>query len=151
MRHLLIHPTHRKFIRLLRGRIKAGYPIIFTQSDIDALRNLWNKETMSMIDRHQSIYRIVLTALFRSVDQIDKNEKVCLIGGEHINLMEQAFFEAERKHLRTTLLSGYVFPGLMCIAKKGPKWVIVILAWIIKVVIGSKEFETIVSETTINK
>ena len=78
MRHLLIHPTHRKFIRLLRGRIKAEYPIIFTQSDIDALRNLWNKETMSMIDRHQSIYRIVLTALFRSVDQIDKNEKVCM-------------------------------------------------------------------------
>ena len=151
MRHFLIHPTHRKFIRLLRGRIKAGYPIIFTQSDMEAYRNLWDKETMSMIDRHQSIYRIVLTALYRPVDRIDRNEKICLIGGKHINLMEQAFFEAERKHLGTTLLTGYVIPVLMRIAKKGSKGINRILVWLVKAVIGHNEFETIAGETTVNK
>ena len=151
MGHLLIHPTHRKFIRLLRGRIKAGFPILFTESDKDAFKNLWTQDTMSMLDRHQRIYRIVLTALYRPIDEIDENEKVYLVGGEYINLMEQAFFEAERKHLRTTLFSGYVYPGLNRIVNKGPKWVLVILARIMKIVIGHKQFETNVGETTINK
>ena len=82
---------------------------------------------MSMIDRHQGIYRIVLTAVYRPIDQIDKNEKVCFVSEESINLMEKCFCEAERKHLRVTLLDG------------SPKGVVAIIAWIIKPFSGIKK------------
>ena len=98
MRHLLLHPTHRKFIRLLRDRIKAGQAIIFTQSDLDSFHSLCEIESMSMTERHQRIYRIVLTAVYRPIDQIDKHEKVCIVGKGFINQIENCFFEAERKH-----------------------------------------------------
>ena len=87
---------------------------------------------MSMIDRHQGIYRIVLTAVYRPIDQIDKNETVCFVSEESINLMEKCFCEAERKHLRVTLLGGYVLPLMLRMVKKAPKGVVAIIAWIIK-------------------
>ena len=73
MRYFLLHPTHRKFIRLLRDRIDSGYPIIITQSDLDAFNHIC-QGAMTMKKRHQGIYRIVLTAVYRPIEEIDKDE-----------------------------------------------------------------------------
>ena len=117
MRYLLLHPTHRKFIRLLRDRVNSGYPIIITQSDNDAIKHMC-EGAMTMIKRHQGIYRIVLTAVYRPIEEIVKDEKIYYIGYKSINIAEKCFFKAEWRHLGTTLGSGYLVPILRHIIKK---------------------------------
>lgn len=120
MRHLLIHPTHRKLIHLMRNRLKDGYPIVFIQSDFDAFHAI-SQGTMTMIDRHQKIYRLILTAIYRPIEEIDRTEKVCIVGDATINVIEKCFAQAERKHLGTTFLSGYLVPMLQWIVNKRRK------------------------------
>ena len=120
MRHLLIHPTHRKLIRLMRNRLKDGHPIVFIQSDFDAFHAI-SQGTMTMIDRHQKIYRLILTAVYRPIEKIDRTEKVCIVGDATINVIEKCFAQAERKHLGTTILSGHLVPSLRWIVNKKRK------------------------------
>ena len=115
-----MHPTHRKFIRLLRDRINNGHPIIFTQADIDDYKILF-QGTMSMVQRHQGIYRIVLNAIYRPIEEISKDEKVCFVGKRQIDTIEKCFAQAERKHLGTTLISGYIVPVLQSIVRNRQK------------------------------
>lgn len=74
-----------------------------------------------MVERHQKIYRLVLTAVYRPIEDIDKTEKVCMVGYKTINIMEKCFAQAERHHLGTTLLSGYLVPALQKIVNKRKK------------------------------
>ena len=71
-----------------------------------------------MKKRHQGIYRIILTAVYRPIEEIDKDEKVGLLGENVIRGIERSFFKAEWKNLRTTIMSGYVVPVLRGIIKK---------------------------------
>ena len=103
MRHLLFHPTHRKFIRFLRDRINNGYPIILTQADWDEFNRI-RQGTVPMIQRHHSIYRILLTAAYRPIEEIDKKEKIWLIGESQINTIEKCFSKAERNHLGAAII-----------------------------------------------
>lgn len=75
MRRILLHPTHRKFVRIIRDRVNSGRPIILTKTDIKAFQDIC-QGTMTMLKRHQGIYRIVLTAANRPIEGIEKNEKV---------------------------------------------------------------------------
>lgn len=120
MRHLLIHPAHRKLIRLMRNRLKDGHPIVFKQSDFDVFHAIF-QGTMTMIERHQRIYRLILTAVYRPIEEIDRTEKVCIVGYTSINDIEKFFAQAERKHLGTTILSGYLVPTLQWIVNKRKK------------------------------
>ena len=104
MRHLLFHPTHRKFIRLLRERVNNGCPIILTQADLDEYDRI-SQGTVTMLQRHQSIYRIVLSAANRPVEEIDKKEKIRLIGERQIDTIEYCFSKAERKHLGAAIVA----------------------------------------------
>lgn len=117
MRHILIHPTHRKFVRMIRDRVNSGCPIILTESDVRAFHDLC-QGTMTMLKRHQGIYRIVLTAANRPIEGIDKNEKVYVVGNKLLNVIEKGFSKAEWRHLWTTVLSGYVVPILQRIVNK---------------------------------
>ena len=120
MRHLLIHPTHRKLIRLLRNRVEAGFPIVFTQSDFDTFHTI-SQGTMTMIERHQKIYRLVLAAVYRPIEEIDKTEKICIVGNDYINVIEMCFAQAERHHMGTTILSGYLVPALQRVVNQRKK------------------------------
>ena len=120
MRHLLLHPTHRKFIRLLRDRVNAGQPIIITQADKDAFNRVCQGQ-MTMMERHQRIYRVVLTAVYRPLDEIDKKARVTLIGDRQINIIEKCFSKVERNHLGTTIISGYLIPLLELIINRPQK------------------------------
>ena len=120
MRHLLIHPTHRKLIRLMRNRLKDGHPIVLIKKDFDAFHAI-SQGTVTMIDRHQNIYRLILTAVYRPIEEIDRTEKVCIVGDASVNVIEKCIAQAERKHLRTTILSGYLVPTLQWIVNKRRK------------------------------
>ena len=88
---ILLHPTHRKLIRLLKNRINSNIPFVLRQSDWNAFSEI-SKGTMTMYSRHQKIYRILLKAVYRPIEEIDRNEKVSLIGIDFINLIEKCFF-----------------------------------------------------------
>ena len=107
MRHLLFHPTHRKLIRLLRGRINDGHPIIITQADWDDFLCI-SQGTVPMIQRHHSIYRIILTAVNRPIEEIDKNEKVGFLGEHQIDIIEKCFSKAERNHLGAAIIVPFI-------------------------------------------
>ena len=107
MRNLLFHPTHRKFIRLLRDRNNNGRPIIITQADRDEFNRIM-QGTVPMIQRHQSIYRLVLTAASRPIEEIDKNEKIGLIGDSQIDIIEACFSKAERNHLGAAIIVPFL-------------------------------------------
>lgn len=104
----------------MRNRLEDGYPIVFIQSDFDAFHAI-SQGTMTMIDRHQKIYRLLLTAVYRPIKEIDMTEKVCFVGNDTINVIEKCFAQAERKHLGTTILSGYLVPTLQRIVNKRRK------------------------------
>lgn len=65
-----------------------------------------------MIERHKRIYRLVLIAKNRPITDIDKDQKICILDNRRINLIERLFARAERRHLGTTILSGYLIPKL---------------------------------------
>lgn len=117
MRRILLHPTHRKFVRMIRDRVNSAQPIILTEVDVRAFQGIC-QGTMPMLKRHQGIYRIVLTAANRPIDKIDKNEKVCVVGNKMVEVIEKSFSKAEWRHPLTTVLSGYVVPTLQRIVKK---------------------------------
>lgn len=111
MRRILLHPTHRKFVRIIRDRVNSGRPIILTEADIRAFQVIC-RGTMTMLKRHQGIYRIVLTAANRPIEEIDKSEKIYVAGNSLVNAIEKEFSKAEWRHPWTSVLSGYVVPIL---------------------------------------
>ena len=62
---ILLHPTHRKFVKLLREKINSGQPIIITQADLDEFERLMKRSKKALV-RHKGIYKIFLRAINRS-------------------------------------------------------------------------------------
>ncbi len=102
---------------MIRDRVNSGRPIILTEADIRAFQDIC-QGTMTMLKRHQGIYRIVLTAANRPIDEIDKKEKVYVIGNKMVGVIEKCFSKAEWRHPWTIVLSGYVVPNLQRIVNK---------------------------------
>lgn len=65
-----------------------------------------------MIERHKRIYRLVLIAMNRPISEIDKDQEICILDNRRISFIEGLFARAERRHLGTTILSGYFIPKL---------------------------------------
>ena len=111
MKHLLLHPTHRRFIKLLREQINNRHQVFFTQSDYDAFKNIC-QGSMTMWERHKRIYRLFLNVIYRPIEEVNNDENVCFVSEKTINVMEECFSKAEWRHLGTTILSGYIVPLL---------------------------------------
>ena len=56
---LLLHPTHRKFIKLLRNKVNNGDVIYITKEDQSEWQSVFNTSKNSK-KRHQETYRIFL-------------------------------------------------------------------------------------------
>lgn len=102
---------------MIRDRVNSGCPIILTEADVRAYHDICQGK-MTMLKRHQGIYRIVLTAANRPIEGIDKNEKVYVVENNLVNAIEKEFSKAEWRHPWTTVLSGYVVPMLQRIVNK---------------------------------
>ena len=63
---LLLHPTHRKFINLLKKHVADGNVIILTHEDIEEFKMMF-KSTNSSLKRHQILYKIFLRAINRPI------------------------------------------------------------------------------------
>ena len=107
MGKLLLHPTHRKFIRILREHIEQGKTIIITQNDIVAFRALMHR-TKIALERHKGIYRLLLQAMQRTV----VNNGDFVLNSSRINFIESIFCKVERKNIFVTIRNIIVLPIL---------------------------------------
>lgn len=93
MRPILFHPTHRKFIKLLRKRVEVE-PIYLTNEDMEAFRALVRRTNIAM-ERHKGLYRIFLTAMRRPNSSISPD---IIIDSAYVDYIGRALCEVERKN-----------------------------------------------------
>lgn len=105
----MIHPTHRKYIRLIRDRADSGNPIIITKKDWEDYLALI-KSTNKKMARHQGVYRITLRAMNRSKEEVKTEAIQVVLDHNAINQIENFLSKAERKRLGKTLISTYIVP-----------------------------------------
>lgn len=117
MSPILIHPTHRKFVRLLRDSLDKGTPILLTRSDFKEFDKICQGE-MTAVERHQKIYRLALRAKYRPFTDLPRTEKVAVVDTNAITFIEKRFAIAERKHLRMTLESAFILPLLQSLIRR---------------------------------
>ena len=92
---LLLHPTHRKFIRLLRNHTNNGEVIILTQEDKDEWLSFLSR-TKNSKKRHQITYRIFLRAINRK--RIESTEDVIVINHSSVDYIERVLRKVEFKN-----------------------------------------------------
>ena len=97
---LLLHPTHRKFIRLLRNHTNNGDVIILTQEDKNEWLSFLNR-TKNSKKGHQITYRIFLRAIKRK--RIESTEDVIVINHSSVDYIERVFRKVEFKNLFRTI------------------------------------------------
>lgn len=112
MGKILLHPTHRKFIRILREHVEHGTPIIVTKSDKDAFKALVQR-TKKSLARHKGIYRLLLRAMQRTVI----HEGDTILNSLHIDYIESVFCDVERKNIFVTIRNIIVWPILCKVIK----------------------------------
>lgn len=112
MKKLLLHPTHRKFIRLLREHLKQEGQIIITKDDIKVFHNLLSR-TKIALKRHKGIYRLLLRAMQRTVI----HEGDTILNSSHIDYIESVFCDVERKNIFVTIRNIIVWPILCKVIK----------------------------------
>lgn len=101
MKTILIHPTHRKIVRLLRNHIAAGKHLKITAEDIAVFKQIINR-TQKSAERHRGIYRILLSIMGRlNNDNSSSMEEDLKI----IARIEKSFARAEIKRLHITLIN----------------------------------------------
>ena len=98
MRKCIIHPTHRKFLRLLRKRLKEGNPIVIRTAEYDALLNELPL-LQSATARNQLVYRLALRAMNRHSSEMQKYDDRIIVNEKFIRCLESEFAKVERKHL----------------------------------------------------
>lgn len=113
----MIHPTHRKFIKILRESVEKDKPIVIIDEDIEDLKNLFNR-TKKRGERHRGIYRIALRAMHRQPTELQGNNSIHYIDREEVAFIEKQFARVERKQLCATLQGAYLAPIIRSIIKR---------------------------------
>ena len=111
MRRCIIHPTHRKFIRLLRDRLREGNPIIIRKAEYDALL----KELplfQSATARNQIIYRLALRAMNRPSSEMQQYDDLIIVNEQFIKGLETVYAKVERKQLCPVIMVPILTPFL---------------------------------------
>ncbi len=104
---ILLHPTHRKFVMLLREKINSGQPIIITQADLDEIHQLIIRSKKALV-RHKGIYRIFLRAINRS----SSNCQDVYLNQESIDYIESVLCKVEWRNPLITMRNIILAPIL---------------------------------------
>ena len=91
---LLLHPTHRKFIKLLRDNVNNGEVIFLTTEDKNEWLPVLNKSKNST-KRHLATYRIFLRAINHVNTEIPNNAIV--INSSCVDYIERFLRKVELK------------------------------------------------------
>lgn len=102
MRKIIIHPTHRKMIRILRKRCKEGKPVVLLK---DEVYNLF--KILPSIDsptlRNQRVYRLLLNAMNRPFLELKHQEDIYVLNDKSLKIVVSIYSKVERNHLCYTL------------------------------------------------
>ena len=107
MSPILIHPTHRKIVGLLKEHVASGKHLEIIQKDIYDFHQFIHR-TQTAIDRHKIIYRILLRIINHGKIGSGFVENDLMV----ISLIEKAFAHAERKRLDITIRNAILIPIL---------------------------------------
>ena len=95
---LIIYPTHRKFLKLLKKRAEMGLPIVLKKKDFNEFDKLMERTQNSMY-RHKGVYMIIIRAMNRnSFEHGDIRLEKPLI-----NIIEKYIGRIERKNIYRTI------------------------------------------------
>ena len=92
---LLLHPTHRKFIRLLRDKVSKGDVTFITQEDLSEWKSVFSTSKNSK-KRHQATYRILLRAINRICTEIP--DSAIVINSSCVDYIERFLRKVELKN-----------------------------------------------------
>ena len=96
---LLLHPTHRRFIKLLRDKVNNGNVIFLTTEDKSEWESVFNTSKNSK-KRHQITYRIFLRAINRV--HTDTPDNAIVVNSSLVDYIEDFLRKVELKNpLRT--------------------------------------------------
>lgn len=104
MSKLIIHPTHRKFLRILRERYECGTPVVILKSELDDLFKMLPSIPSPTL-RNQFIYREVLRAMNRPLSEIQHCTNFIVFNEKFIKKIEAAYAKVERNQMCFTLLN----------------------------------------------
>lgn len=110
---ILFHPTHRKFIQLLRTHADRGTIIKYTDLDKKRVRELFFR-TNNALERHKSIYKIALEILNRNTPV----EEGCALTHDMVDIIEKHLVQAERRKPCNTFQGVVIMPLLQILIKK---------------------------------
>lgn len=105
MRKLIIHPTHRKILRMLRERDKDGRPVILLREERDRVKEVL-PTLHSATARNQYVYRVLLRAIKRPFSEIQHCDGFIVVDRRCINLIEKLYAMVERRHLCGTVINA---------------------------------------------
>ena len=92
---LLLHPTHRKFIRLLRDKVSKGDVTFITQEDLSEWKSVFSTSKNSK-KGHQATYRILLRAINRICTEIP--DSAIVINSSCVDYIERFLRKVELKN-----------------------------------------------------
>ena len=101
---ILFHPTHRKFIKLLRSYADKGVNYNVTENDKLRYNQIFERSTKAK-DRHQSIYKLILEIINRETP----------LGEGHpfdhaiVDQIEKFFADVERKNPWATFKGAFFY------------------------------------------
>lgn len=110
---LLFHPSHRKFIRLLRSYADRGTYFCITDLDREKLVEIFHR-TNDAVERHKSIYMLLLKILNRHTSP----EEGYLFTHKNVDDIEQTFARLERRRPCITFRGVIIIPLLRFLLRR---------------------------------
>lgn len=108
---ILLHPAHRKIVRLMKLHVKDGGCLIYTQKDLTDFIQLI-RSTDNALKRHRGIYRILLRGMQTQGIAMNPANDTKLI-----DMVETIFAKAERQNLSRTIRNVMLKPILIRIIR----------------------------------
>lgn len=61
---IIIYPTHKKFINLLRKINNKGTPLILKKEDVNEIYKILSEDNYYSIQKHQRVYKVFLRSIY---------------------------------------------------------------------------------------
>ncbi len=114
MKRIILYPTHRKFIKLLKCKTKYGKYVVLKKDDMVEITNILCDKNLNSVGRHQKIYKSFL----RIVMNNSYNKECVLL---EIKKIREYICQRERRTLLRTIRNTffyYIFKFLSRLIRK---------------------------------
>lgn len=110
---ILFHPTHRKFIKLLRSYADRGVNVDITKDDYSRYKQIFERSNIA-VERHRAIYRLMIEILNRQTS-LDKGRS---FNHKLVDIIENSLAIAERKSPWNTFKGAFLKPVVLFLLKR---------------------------------